>query len=164
MSTGNEINNVWCAPGTVSLLRHIFVAVLLGFPCEAVAEPPFNAANCQLASPPALAGDDIIFGRFARVYPRLKDLPRRYTGCQTVWVQGSDGWDIRSMTSFEHGEAVAFWVPPPDEKLCRYRKGKIVSPSGRRCPDHSLLAAKSVAPGCIQKAMTRSDTTGCIYE
>ena len=144
--------------------KYIAAAILAGATALPALGSPFGAANCQLTVPPSGAGEDIAFGEFAKIYPRSRDFPDRYTGCQITWVQANSGWDVQGITYFENGEAVSYWSPPPGEMLCQYRSGRIVLPSEQRCPNHAVLGAKSMAPGCINKILDRGNIKGCKFE
>ena len=145
---------------SVSVLAPIISSLLAG----TASGSPFQAPNCQLTAPPYNAGDDVIFGRIAKIHPRLKDFPQGYTGCQIVWVQEENGWRILNVTYFENGDAASFWMPLPEELLCQYRSGQPVSPADPKCPPHEYLGTKSTPPGCVNRMLNRGDVKGCKYE
>lgn len=145
------------------------LAVLLAGPALAAttpakAVPPFKGANCQVASPPANAGEAIAQGVTAKVYPRRAQIDNKYTGCQTSWAESRGKWVVMGVSSFERGEAVAFWTPPPESVLCKYSNGQSVGSKPGTCPAHASLAVPSMAPGCVARILGRAGTEGCKYE
>lgn len=52
---------------------------------------PSDAAACALTMPPTAAGEEIgSSGAPMKVFPRAKDIPGSYTGCQKVWLRLRD--------------------------------------------------------------------------
>lgn len=128
------------------------------------AHPPFKGANCRLAAPPADAGEAIAQGLTVKIYPRRARIDGKYTGCQTSWVEHRGKWTVMGVSSFEKGEAVAFWTPPPDTVTCKYKDGRSVGAKPGTCPAHQSLAVPSMAPGCVDRILGRAGTEGCKYE
>ena len=122
---------------------------------------PTNAPNCSLVSPPADAGE--VMGEESkwdlRVFPRYRDFPKQYTGCQISWVSANDRWQQFAVAYFERGKPVLFFGPVAmtgrkDDLVCRYHGRKLISGPADDCPDSSGLVVKSMPPGCVQR--TRS--------
>jgi hypothetical protein len=128
------------------------------------AAPPFKGANCQLATPPEGAGEGLAQGLTVKVYPRRPQIDAKYTGCQTSWVLQRNHWTVMGVSSFQKGNAVAFWVPPPEGVLCTYKNGESVGGKPGACPSHQSLAVPSMAPGCVDRILGRAGTEGCKYE
>lgn len=143
------------------LMTAALLACIVAMPALA---SPFTGTNCLLAAPPVTAGDDIIFGMVAKIYPRVKFFPSGYTGCQIVWVEENRNWRVLNVTYFEDGDAVSFWKVPPDELLCKYHSGRVVDPADERCPPYKSLGTKSTNPGCVNRVLDRGNTQGCEYE
>lgn len=128
------------------------------------ASPPFKGANCKVGTPPANAGEGIAQGLTVKIYPRRAQMDAKYTGCQASWVEQRGKWTVMGVSAFEHGEAVGFWVPPPEGVLCKYKEGAAVGAKPGTCPAHQSLAVPSMAPGCVARILGRAGTGGCKYE
>src|SRR5262249_4038105 len=112
----------------------------------------------DIASPPSAAGDVLsdIADRDLKVFPRFKDLPARYTGCQISWVSVHDHWQRYAVAYLERGKPVAFFAPTiatgrKDDLVCRYRGHKIVAGSPADCPDPAVLLLNSMPAGCAKR-------------
>ena len=140
----------------MTALAVVWLAAMPGF-----AASPFRGENCQPASPPDGAGDEIVHAEVAKVYPRKKDIPRDYTGCQTTWIQAKRTWTVIGVAHFRTGEAVSYWAPPPEDALCQYRAGKVAGAHPERCPAATALPAASMAAGCAEKILGRGGNAGC---
>ena len=134
-----------------------------------------SGKNCDLAAPPANAGEEHIHGMIFRIYPRARDIGNVYTGCQMVWMPHEDKWLVLTVTEIKSGDAVRIWTPEasdPARYSCTYRKGKVVKGDPANCAIPESLIKKSVAPGCVEKiseAVARyglgaATPTGCEYE
>jgi hypothetical protein len=130
----------------------------------AASASPFKGAHCQLATPPANAGEGLAQGLTVKVYPRRSQIDAKFTGCQTSWVEQRGHWMVMGVSAFERGEAVGFWTPPPDTVTCKYKDGQPVGAKPGTCPAHASLAVPSMAPGCVAKILGRAGTEGCKYE
>src|SRR5688572_28062558 len=125
--------------------------------------------NCDLAVPPKNAGEETNHGIILRIYPRARDMPKNYTGCQTLWMPHGTKWQTISVVKIEGGSAVRIWSPDevnlPD-RACRYLKGNIVRGDPNNCPSPDSLIMKSLPSGCvgrIAKAGGKFDPE-CRYE
>ena len=128
--------------------------------CQAVGEGDSASLNCSLEVPPASSGEMSAEGVQMRIYPRSTEMPRRYSGCQTVWeVGGSKNVAIvMGQRRYLHGLVTEMHVNDygAGEKTCRYNKGALVGgPSS--CPKFEVAnkREKSLPPGCV-KTLTSS--------
>ena len=137
-------------------MRHALLVPMLLF-CSAVfsaenSRPKGN--NCDLVEPPAGAGDEMNHGVTLRIYPRAKEIGRKYSGCQTMWMPAGQKWSVISMVEIDAGDPVRVWspeIPPPAGTECRYKKGRVVKGDQNHCPGANNLILKSLAPGCLEK-------------
>lgn len=110
--------------------------------------------NCNLASPPASAGEEMNHGITLKIYPRARDIDHSYTGCQIMWIPQEDKWHILSVVEIRSGDPVRIWSPDKSEPArfsCIYRRGKVVKGDANICAAPEFLIVKSVAPGCVEK-------------
>lgn len=131
-------------------------ALLLSASSYADGDSRPKGPNCALNDPPVNAGEVSGHGLEARVFPRLKDIKRDYTGCQVMWAQYENAWWKVGVTEIVHGEVIRMWTRVPSENLelkaCNYKNGKGVSDNSESCPsDLDGLPAHSVPSGCTQK-------------
>jgi hypothetical protein len=97
-----------------------------------------------------------------KVFPRYKEFPRRYTGCQISWIVVNDHWQEYAVAYFEKGKLVMFFGPAAmagrkDDLLCRYRGTTLVAGPSDECPGSSEIVLKSMPAGCAQRI--RSERT-----
>lgn len=127
-----------------------------------------TGTNCDLAAPPAAAGEEIAHGMLLKVHPRARDIGAGYSGCQGMWMPQRDGWAVVTLTYIEHGSAVRYWTPAagdPDHRACRYAQGKLVAGRGETCRDPVGLIFKSMAPGCAERSRQAGQRLEeCVYE
>jgi hypothetical protein len=113
--------------------------------------PRPNGRNCDLASPPADAGEEMSHGTTLRVYPRAKDIDSKYSGCQVLFAPNAEKWAVVSLTEVVKGDPVRVWAGEPDPAMdCRFKQGKVVRGDPGKCPMPEFLLLKSMAPGCVE--------------
>ncbi len=123
--------------------------------------------NCNLVGPPANAGEDENHRITYKIYPRIADMPKNYSGCQTLWGPRGDKWFPVSVVAIEHGYGVRVWVAgDPVRNACRYKHGKLVLGSERDCPSPEFLVMASVPAGCMQHVVDShgSFPLGCEFD
>jgi len=122
---------------------------------------PPNAPNCQLASPPATAGESQVHGILVKIYPRKLDMGPNYTGCQNSWIDREGTWELFSALYFEAGEFRAWRMlsddKPPKHIYCRYKNFTLEPDSPKECyvPAKQSIPSSSYAPGCMRQAIRR---------
>ncbi|MET3912094.1 hypothetical protein ABID59_006461 [Bradyrhizobium sp. S3.3.6] len=115
------------------------------------AEARPQGKNCDLAEPPAGAGEDTAHGMAMRIYPRAKDIGPDYSGCQLTMLQIKEKWFVLSYTEVVAGDPIRIWSehdPDPRKRACRFKAGKLVSGSEDICPAPEFLLSRSLPPGC----------------
>ncbi len=125
--------------------------------------------NCNLAAPPANAGEEFNHGITLKIYPRARDIHSSYTGCQTTWMPQGNKWLVLTIVAIERGDAVRIWTPDksdPARFSCIYKAGKIVKGDAQNCVAPQFLIAKSLAPGCVARIAKASGQfpPDCKYE
>jgi len=151
---------------TLSSLSLVAVTAMLA---SAGTKPfPADAANCNLTTPPSTAGEILQHGDVSRVFPRLPDMPKKYTGCQVLWLPGSGGFVLGGFVYFERGKAVVLYSPGGDgmaELVCRYKGRRLTDGSIDRCPDAEELGIPSMPAGCADKLIVSDeDIPECDYK
>ena len=109
--------------------------------------------NCDLAAPPASAGEELNHGVTMRIYPRARDIGPGYTGCQLVWLPNGNQWFTMSAVAIERGEPIRIWAPEeakPEFLACRYEQGRVVAGDPSKCPMARFLLMRSMGPGCVE--------------
>jgi hypothetical protein len=113
-----------------------------------------NGVNCTLQLPPTEAGELSIDGTIVRVFPRAKDIDARYSGCQAVFMEQVDKWEVAFLTEVVEGDPVRVWSEHAPSNhpvfLCRYKNGKVTVGDPDNCPTPKGLLVKSLPPGCIR--------------
>jgi hypothetical protein len=139
------------------IIRLATAAVLLLAISLALADPTTPAGlNCDLQHPPIGSGEEMNHGFTLKVFPRVKDMPKEYTGCQVMWAPTANGMERFSITYIERGDAVRIWSPdsPTDPSYsCTYRNGAVVSGDGPKCVSPLVLLKRSLPPGCVERSM-----------
>jgi hypothetical protein len=166
----------WCARRwtwtlVLNMGRALFLAFVftVGTACAADEGKP-TGANCDLAAPPNSAGEELNHGIILRIYPRVVDMPKGYTGCQIMWLAEGTKWHTVSVVAIEDGSAVRIWFPAGigdiDKQACRFKHGRVVRGDPQKCPMPEFLIAKSLAPGCVERIMKAQGKTppDCKYE
>ena len=127
-----------------------------------------TGANCDLAEPPASAGEEIAHGMLLKVHPRAREIGATYSGCQGMWMPRRDGWTVVTLTYIENGSPVRYWTPvasDPEHRNCRYAKGTLTSGPADTCRDLEGLIFKSLAPGCAERSRQAGRLLeDCVYE
>lgn len=138
--------------------------VTCGNHLDAASPIPASASNCSLAEPPRDAGEDFTHTATEKIYPRLKDMPKDYTGCQSVWLESAGGWTRMSTTFFRNGEPVifeGFAVP----RVCLYENKRLREGPPDSCPSPRVLANESMPSGCLARIkQTGKRPPDCDYE
>jgi hypothetical protein len=134
--------------------------LLLILPISAAASSlPLDAPNCSLSSPPSNAGEDKPHGALMKFYPRAKDIPASYTGCQIVWLLRDGQWITFSRRYYAAGTLSSFYGPQlggTPTSVCLFQNGKLSPDSKGACPsfEEANRPAPSLAPGCITARKT----------
>ncbi|MDH5669964.1 MAG: hypothetical protein OEY86_18335 [Nitrospira sp.] len=113
-----------------------------------------TGTNCDLAAPPASAGEELSHGMTMRIYPRARDIGPSYTGCQLVWIPQGNKWLTMSAVAIARGEPTRIWAPQeskPEFLACRYEHGQVVAGDSSKCPMAQFLLSESMSPGCVDK-------------
>ena len=110
-----------------------------------------TGANCELQVPPASAGESESHGALLKIFPRGSDIGPQYSGCQSMWVEGADGWSLVARTELVGGDPVRIVVPDGSYASCEYRQGRLVSGVEAECADARFLLVRSLPAGCIAK-------------
>lgn len=131
-----------------------FMCLLLcALPVRAAGIDKPTGKNCDLASPPATAGEETNHGVTLRVYPRAKDIDKRYSGCQTLFAPEGEKWIVLSLTEVIAGDPVRLWSAYETDAevlACRFKQGKLVHGNPDTCPALEFILVKSLAPGCVR--------------
>jgi len=109
--------------------------------------------NCDLASPPAAAGETVNHGITLRVYPRTKGIDTRYSGCQVLFAPEGEKWIVLSLTEVIAGDPVRVWSAYETDAAvlaCRFKQGKVVQGNPDTCPASRFILLESLAPGCTR--------------
>ena len=131
---------------------------------------PMVAPNCSLLAPPSNSGDALgdepEFD--LKVFPRLGDFPRNYTGCQVIWRQVGTKWALFAVAYFEKGKPVVFFGPGAADSggdlNCRYRGRRLASGSDDECPDAEGVALHSMPAGCAKQWRSRAAAPECKFD
>ncbi|MCW5626128.1 MAG: hypothetical protein KIT73_15550 [Burkholderiales bacterium] len=148
----------WCA------------AAVLVFGCfgALATEGPPVGANCALEAPPENAGEDLRNGVLMRVFPRVRNISKDYSGCQMVWAPDAGKWVLSQRVQIEQGDPIRVWVPAeadPAKAACRYQEGKLVQGDRQVCPLPEFLLVKSMRAGCVERSKSEGKVAeGCNYE
>lgn len=141
----------------------MFLAMLSG--SAMASDIPPSAPNCGLKSPPELSGED--FYKLPKKYfPRAKDIPPNYTGCQKAWVVFQGEWIPFSTRYFERGEIKVFLGPlvkGQNQARCYFENGVLTAQSTRVCPSHdeAKTPSPSLPPGCGSEVESGSPSARC---
>jgi hypothetical protein len=144
----------------------IVVMTVIANSAVAQAIPP-AAANCSLRTPPAEAGEDVSLGKTPmKFFPRAKDIPPNYTGCQTAWSVFRNNWISFSTRYFESGEIKIFLGPlieGQDQAHCFFANGQRSPSSTRGCPSYeeAKTPSRSLPAGCIGELQSGSPSNRC---
>lgn len=128
---------------------------------------PSDAANCRLRFPPSGAGEDVSWNKTPmKFFPRAKDIPTNYTGCQKVWSVFRDNWIPFSTRYFEKGEIKVFLGPlveGQNQAHCLFTNGRRSPSSTKGCPsfEEAKTPSPSLPAGCIAELQAGSPTNRC---
>ena len=140
-----------------------FLAVLSG--AAMASDIPSDAQNCDINSPPELSGEHF-YKLPTKYFPRAKDIPPNYTGCQKVWAVFQGEWIPFSTRYFERGEIKIFLGPlvkGQNQARCFFHNGVLTAESTRACPsyDEANTPSLSLPPGCIPEVQSGSPSSRC---
>jgi hypothetical protein len=159
--------------------RALIVFILISVtPLLAIAQGRPTGENCDLSSPPALAGEEMNHGVTLRIYPRKKDIGPQYNGCQSLWSPAgprSSDWVLISMVEIVEGDPRRIWSPHEVGigTECRFKDGQVTRGNPSNCPMPRFLILGSMSPGCVERiraAVAKPDggasklPDGCAYE
>src|SRR5258706_2520171 len=150
---------------TYSTIAGLFFA----FGCSAslAQDIPGNAPGCAVAEPPREAGEAIPHRTPMKFFPRAKDIPPVYTGCQKVWIVFRGKWISFSTRYFENGEIKIFLGPlveGQNQSRCVFENRTLVpSTSKRACPSfgEANTPAPSAPSGCIAELQSSKPSNRC---
>jgi hypothetical protein len=146
-------------------LRWLAAALLMAISQSSLSQTtiPENARYCNISQPPSDAGELDIHGTMAKVYPRTRNMPLNYTGCQTMWAQ-EENWFKANVVYFRDGKPTLFWHGYRGNlrSLCRH-DGALLSGTGDCSPvdkeQSSPRGMPSFPPGCIAQFYKVGDLT-----
>ena len=163
-STGAGPPHTKTLAGKMNALPRIFGVTLAAISCVAYAqEIPLNAPACAIMVPPADAGEDLPHDSAMKIYPRAKDIPKGYTGCQKVWLDILGRWMPFSTRYYTNGRIAVFHGPLVEgqsQTRCLANAGAL---KGRACPslEEANRPAPSVPSGCIKELKAKAATPRC---
>lgn len=124
-------------------------------PAQTAAPVPAVAPNCGLAQPPVDAGFDRHMGALLRVYPRNPDIGPAYAGCQTLWMQDGDGWQVVTVVHYEGGRVSRVESPAgelgPLER-CLLKNGAVREGDPALCADLDAMRFESRPAACLAES------------
>jgi hypothetical protein len=130
------------------------LALLLGSTAMAAEEA------CSLVAPPKEAGEMLLqtggLTVESRVFPRLTDLPRDYTGCQVLWAS-INGKATRTLIRIRSGRVEAV-EPEPVPALCKL--GERTAETG--CTSRRQSLQTSFPSGCITRRVDGKYPPDCL--
>jgi hypothetical protein len=148
----------------------VLTAMLVLCACVAAAAPAAmtvaRPTNCGFAAPPPQAGVDGHLGALLRVYPRNPDIGPAYTGCQTLWAQADDGWEVITVAHYARGHVVRVDSPaqPGDPiEACVVENGIVRRGDLGLCAQLDDMRFESLPPACVDDAAPRPGAR-CIRE
>jgi len=140
--------------------RLIWLCALVIAPTGAHAQS--EDANCNLQKPPLDAGEDAVHAKILKIYPRAKNMPSGYSGCQSVWLETPPNWALAFRMSFTGGHVVKLWTP---EYECQYAGGKLTKPSSPECGAEAPEPMRSEPAGCVSQHRDSSrPTEECVVD
>jgi hypothetical protein len=137
----------------MSVTALIMCLLLCVLPVRAANVDKPTGKNCDLASPPAAAGETVNHGITLRVYPRIKGIDTRYSGCQVLFAPEGEKWTVISLTEVIAGDPVRVWSAYETDAevlACRFKQGKVVQGNPDTCPASRFILLESLAPGCTR--------------
>lgn len=144
----------------MKIYSYLLLSVLILAMRTLVADP--IKLNCDLEQPPENSGEDShMYAGLFKIYPRAKNIPKNYTGCQITWQSNPKDnkfplkWTSVSKIKYDKGEVKSVeWgkvAEGKEIKNCIYQEGNIIS--GDNCYPAKKLPLKSMAPGCFKKLL-----------
>jgi len=115
--------------------------------------------NCRLSEAPASSGEMASHGIEMRIFPRTKDMPANYSGCQTIWAYDHGSFVKTTQTSFVDGSAIELidFTAEHSERprVCRYTNGHAIG-TNSACPtfDTANTRESSLPRGCLERLKT----------
>jgi hypothetical protein len=109
-------------------------------------------ANCGLDVPPPAAGVDRHMGVLLKIHPRNPDIGPDYAGCQTLWMQGSDGWQTVRVVHYAAGHVVRVESParPGDPiERCRLDGERVLEGDAELCARLDDMRFESLPARCL---------------
>jgi|SRR5690242_7633322 hypothetical protein len=150
------------------MLAYGSVVVLTGSPAAHGQDIPPSAPACSLKMPPAAAGEEVgSSGAPMKIFPRAKDIPTSYTGCQKVWLLLRGNWISFSTRYFEEGTVKVFLGPllnEQDQWRCVFQNGLLIPSSAKRaCPsfEEANSRMQSAPSGCLAELNSAKRSERC---
>lgn len=107
--------------------------------------------NCNLESPPEMAGDDSYEGTLIKIFPRKSDMGESYSGCQTMWAKENGRWQAAMVGIFEDGEVVRMKLPLERNdrtKNCLRKSRELIRGENENCSAMDAFPWSSVDTNC----------------
>jgi hypothetical protein len=130
-----------------SFARMLFLLALV-LPAGAALAAP----NCGLAAPPPGAGIDRQMGILLKIHPRTPDIGPDYGGCQTLWAQSGDGWEVLTVAHYEAGHVVRVEnpaVPHDPVEQCVLKNGAVLRGDPELCSQLDEMRFESLPADCL---------------
>ena len=111
------------------------------------------ADGCGLATPPPGAGIDRHMGVLLKIHPRNPDIGPDYAGCQTLWMQGSDGWQTVMVVHYAAGHVVRVESPArPGDPIehCRLDGERVLAGDAELCARLDDMRFESLPARCLE--------------
>lgn len=108
--------------------------------------------DCGLDVPPPAAGVDRHMGVLLKIHPRNPDIGPDYAGCQTLWMQGSDGWQTVMVVHYAAGHVVRVDSParPGDPiEQCRLDGDRVLAGDADLCARLDDMRFESLPARCL---------------
>jgi hypothetical protein len=119
-------------------------------------------ASCDLAIPPADAGETQAHGVILYLYPRSHTIDQSFDGCQNLWFLDDEHYRKLSVVRYTKGIAVAYDNIDLNNEIgyhCQYSERALSADSDRRCPAFEQLRLKTYQAGCYsQSKLDSSDS------
>jgi len=112
------------------------------------------ADGCALATPPSDAGIDRHMGVLLKIHPRNPDIGPDYAGCQTLWMQGSDGWQTVMVVHYAAGHVARVDSParPGDPiERCRLDGERVLAGDPELCARLDDMRFESLPARCLDE-------------
>lgn len=147
-------------------LKFVFVTFLIISGCTNITKNnqthEKKDTNCAISLPPSHAGSDFHMGAEIKVYPLASSIDKFYTGCQTLWVNEKQSWNIFTKAYFRKGNLVYVEIPSQmDDQLnnCEFNNGEVIKGDSALCQQLTVLYPyKSFTYECIEESKSESKT------